>query len=131
MKWYVLFILVVGLAMVEIVQAQSNQDVKIFNFPGATDTSTDAIGINDRGMIVGQASGNPGFGESGEDDSTIGFVYDGTSFYKIVIPGYDVITAAGINNQGLITGLVETKDQNRIRSGYVVHFRSNNVVKVE
>jgi hypothetical protein len=45
MKWYVLFILVVGLAMVEIVQAQSNQDVKIFNFPGATDTSTDAIGI--------------------------------------------------------------------------------------
>ena len=116
------------LTIAGIAQAASNQNVEIFEYPGAN--STNPAGINDRGIVVGQATGSgDDFGDSDFDGGQVGFVYDGKNFYKIVIPGYDVISAHGINNQRMITGLVE--DENGTRFGYVVRFPSENVVQVE
>jgi hypothetical protein len=117
------------LTIAGIAQAASNQNVEIFEYPGAN--STGPTGINDRGIVVGQATGSgDDFGDSDFfDDEQVGFVYDGKKFYKIVIPGYDVLAAFGINNQGMITGLVE--NENGKRFGYVVRFPSDNVVQVE
>src|SRR5262249_52379714 len=64
--------------------------------PDAAPQSTSAIGINDRGQIVG--SYEDGFGV------THGFVLAGGSFTSVNFPGADLTSCRAINNQGEIVG---------------------------
>ncbi len=64
----------------------------MLDYPGASDTR--ATGINDSGLIVGTAI----------TGSELGFVYDGTSFTPINVPGKSATVALGVDNAGDIVG---------------------------
>lgn len=74
--------------------------------PGAS--STEALGINDRGIIVGQFTDASG---------THGFIQDKGIFTTVDVPGATSTTVQGINNAGLFVG--SFTDANGRTRGYV------------
>jgi hypothetical protein len=82
----------------------------VVDYPGGS--STDLGGINDRGVVVGQAVGpNP------ETDIPFGFMFDGKTYTIIEDPVLGrSLTASSINNVGRVVGLFEDATG---RHGYV------------
>jgi len=73
------------------------------NFPGAE--WTDPRGINDSGQVVGNYSlGQSIFFGEYEVHITHGFIYDGSSFTTVNVPGGLYTNCHGINNSGQIVG---------------------------
>jgi probable HAF family extracellular repeat protein len=69
----------------------------LLDYPGAA--STEAFGVNNRGIIVGQYTG--------ADGSTHGFSYDGTTWNTLDHPGATSTIAYDINDRGTIVGTFE------------------------
>lgn len=72
-----------------------------FDFPGASYTIP--LDINDGGMIAGTAF-------YGDDYTTKGLVYDGTSFSAIEFPGATDTSVWGINDSGMVAGIYYDAD---------------------
>lgn len=95
----------------EVVGTYIDQTVKIHGFatlkgktttidmPGMT--STFVLGVNDAGLVTGAANG-------ANDTVTTGFVYDGTSFSTIAVPGAVSTSAKVINRLGEVGGSYTT-----------------------
>jgi probable HAF family extracellular repeat protein len=81
----------------------------VIDFPDAR--STALLGINDRGVVVGQANGpNP-------EERPFGFMFDGKTYTIIEDPVLGrSLTASSINNVGRVVGLFEDATG---RHGYV------------
>lgn len=68
-----------------------------FDYPGATNSQTQAYGINDSGQIVGRYDGGA--------EGYRGFIKDGATFTSFAYPGTASFTSAtSINNSGQTVG---------------------------
>lgn len=75
--------------------------VKSLVVPGSSPMSTEAHGINDKGIVVGWY-----FVETG----ALGFAYSNGKYVSLAVPGATETYASGINNAGQIVGGYELPD---------------------
>jgi hypothetical protein len=86
-------------AMAAVLLAGANSARAAWDFTTISDpagVSTNAMGINDAGVVVGGST------DSGGNSS--GFSLTGATFTPVDVPGAAMTTASGINNAGVITG---------------------------